>query len=134
MAVEQDFGLEAEQISDDMVRELREAALGRRTGAPTLAHLFLLLESNDSVSNNICDHATCVPRLLCHDLRGQLKRSKSPNCHTFGALSHKIQPDPCSHKHKNYTQTFVTKVLTKKHTPETHRSWVIFGREHDLHG
>ncbi len=36
MAVEQDFGLEAEHISDDMVRELREAALGRYSGAPTL--------------------------------------------------------------------------------------------------
>ena len=37
MAVEQDFGFEAEQISDDMVRELREAALGRHKGIPTLA-------------------------------------------------------------------------------------------------
>ena len=37
MAVEQDFGFEAEQISDDMIRELREAALGRNTGLPTLA-------------------------------------------------------------------------------------------------
>jgi len=37
MAVEQDFGLEVEQISDAMIRELREAALGRNTGTPTLA-------------------------------------------------------------------------------------------------
>lgn len=37
MAIEQDFGLEAERISDDMVRELREAALGRHSGAPKLA-------------------------------------------------------------------------------------------------
>jgi uncharacterized protein YbcC (UPF0753/DUF2309 family) len=37
MAIEQDFGLEAEHISDDMVRELREAALGRHSGAPALA-------------------------------------------------------------------------------------------------
>jgi uncharacterized protein YbcC (UPF0753/DUF2309 family) len=38
LAIMQDYGLEAEQISDDMVRELREAALGRHTGAPTLAN------------------------------------------------------------------------------------------------
>ena len=37
MAIEQDLGLEAERISDDMVRELREAALGRHSGATTLA-------------------------------------------------------------------------------------------------
>ena len=38
MAIEQEFGFKAEQISDDMVREIREAALGRRSGAPTLAN------------------------------------------------------------------------------------------------
>ncbi len=37
MAIEQDLGLEPEHISDSMVRELREAALGRHSGAPTLA-------------------------------------------------------------------------------------------------
>lgn len=37
MAVEQDFALEAEQISDDMIRELREVALGRSFGASTLS-------------------------------------------------------------------------------------------------
>ena len=37
MAVEQDFALEAEQITDDMIRELREVALGRSFGAPTLS-------------------------------------------------------------------------------------------------
>jgi len=38
MAVEQEFGLKPEQISDNMVREIREAALGRQTGAPTLSN------------------------------------------------------------------------------------------------
>ena len=42
MAVEQDFGLEAECISDDMVRELREAALGRYPGSPALAAIAKL--------------------------------------------------------------------------------------------
>ena len=42
LAVEQDFGLEPERISDDMVRELREAALGRHSGAPTLASVAKL--------------------------------------------------------------------------------------------
>jgi len=37
MAIEQDLGLEAEHISDDMVRELREAALGRRSGKTSLS-------------------------------------------------------------------------------------------------
>jgi len=37
LAVEHDFGLEAERISDDMVKELREAALGRQPSTPTLA-------------------------------------------------------------------------------------------------
>jgi uncharacterized protein YbcC (UPF0753/DUF2309 family) len=37
MAIEQDLGLEAERISDNMVRELREAALGRHYGATELA-------------------------------------------------------------------------------------------------
>ncbi len=37
MAVEQDFRLEAEHISDDMVRELREAALVGNFNAPELA-------------------------------------------------------------------------------------------------
>ena len=37
MAIEHDLGLEPERISDDMVRELREAALGRHTGATALA-------------------------------------------------------------------------------------------------
>ena len=40
MAIEQDFGLEAERISDDMVRELREAALGSHNSAPLLASLL----------------------------------------------------------------------------------------------
>ncbi len=35
-AVEQEFGLEAESISDALVRELREAAMGNRKGAPEL--------------------------------------------------------------------------------------------------
>jgi len=38
MAVEQDYGLKPEQISDDMVREIRETALGRQTGATLLAN------------------------------------------------------------------------------------------------
>lgn len=42
MAIEQDFGLEAERISDDMVRELRETALGRNTSAPKLASVLKL--------------------------------------------------------------------------------------------
>ncbi len=36
MAIEQDFDLEAEHISDDMVRELRETALGRRFNTSTV--------------------------------------------------------------------------------------------------
>ncbi len=36
-AVEQEFGLEAESINDALVRELREAAMGNRKGAPELA-------------------------------------------------------------------------------------------------
>ncbi|MEJ2687550.1 MAG: DUF2309 domain-containing protein, partial [Gammaproteobacteria bacterium] len=36
-AVEQEFGLEAEAIHDTLVRELREAAMGNRQGAPALA-------------------------------------------------------------------------------------------------
>ncbi len=35
-AIEQECGLEAEAITDDMVRELREAALGHATSAPAL--------------------------------------------------------------------------------------------------
>jgi len=38
LAIEQDYGLEAEKINDDMVKELREAALGRQPGAPSLAN------------------------------------------------------------------------------------------------
>jgi uncharacterized protein YbcC (UPF0753/DUF2309 family) len=34
LAIEQDFPAAADKISDNMVRELREAALGRQTGAP----------------------------------------------------------------------------------------------------
>ncbi len=37
MAIEQDLGFDASQICDDMVREIREAALGKQDGAPTLA-------------------------------------------------------------------------------------------------
>jgi len=37
MVIVQEFGLEAESINDDLVRELREAALGRHRGAPLLA-------------------------------------------------------------------------------------------------
>jgi len=36
-AVEQEFDLESEQITDDMVRELREYALGHQTGCPGFA-------------------------------------------------------------------------------------------------
>ncbi|MCP5298194.1 MAG: DUF2309 domain-containing protein [Chromatiaceae bacterium] len=36
-AVEQDFGLEPERITDDIVRELREAALGHQSGCPAFA-------------------------------------------------------------------------------------------------
>lgn len=36
MAIEQDFGLEPERISDDMVRQCRESALGRGSGAAEL--------------------------------------------------------------------------------------------------
>jgi uncharacterized protein YbcC (UPF0753/DUF2309 family) len=42
MAIEQDLGLEAERISDDMVRELREAALGRHSGILTLSYSLKL--------------------------------------------------------------------------------------------
>jgi len=38
-AVEQEFGLEAERINDTLVRELREAAMGNRQGAPALVDM-----------------------------------------------------------------------------------------------
>lgn len=41
-AVEQELGLEAERITDDMVRELREAALHEQAGSPALAQLLRL--------------------------------------------------------------------------------------------
>ncbi len=47
MAIEQDLGLEAERISDDMVRELREAALGRHKGAATLGSLLNLSKQQE---------------------------------------------------------------------------------------
>ena len=47
MAVEQDFSLEAERISDDMIRELREVALGRSFGAPTLTNVLNLTEQQE---------------------------------------------------------------------------------------
>ena len=47
MAIEQDFGLEAEHISDDMVRELREAALGRRFGGATLTSTLNLTKQQE---------------------------------------------------------------------------------------
>jgi uncharacterized protein YbcC (UPF0753/DUF2309 family) len=47
MAIEQDFGLEAERISDDMVRELREAALGRHFGASTWASSLNLTKQQE---------------------------------------------------------------------------------------
>jgi len=47
MAVEQDFALEAEQISDDLIRELREVALGRSFGAPTLSNTLNLSKQQE---------------------------------------------------------------------------------------
>ncbi len=47
MAVEQDFRLEAEHISDDMVRELREAALAGQFSAPALASTLKLNEQQE---------------------------------------------------------------------------------------
>ncbi|MGD2084183.1 MAG: DUF2309 domain-containing protein, partial [Chromatiales bacterium] len=41
-AVELEYGLAAERITDDMVRELREAALGRQHGAPELVRTLNL--------------------------------------------------------------------------------------------
>jgi len=43
-AVEQEFGLEAEKINDALVRELREAAMGNRQGAPALVEALALDE------------------------------------------------------------------------------------------
>ena len=48
MAIEQDFRLEAEHISDDMVRELREAALAGSFRAPTLASSLNLNKQQES--------------------------------------------------------------------------------------
>lgn len=47
MAVEQDFALEAERICDDMIRELREVALGRSFGAPTLSSTLSLSKQQE---------------------------------------------------------------------------------------
>jgi len=47
MAIEQDLGLKAERISDDMVRELREAALGRHSGTTTLATTLNLTKQQE---------------------------------------------------------------------------------------
>jgi len=47
LAIEQDFDLEAERISDDMVRELREAALGRHHGATVLAETLQLTKQQE---------------------------------------------------------------------------------------
>lgn len=41
-ALKQEFGLETEQINDSMVRELREAAMGKGQGAPESAKLLKL--------------------------------------------------------------------------------------------
>lgn len=41
-ALKQEFGLEAERINDSIVRELREAAMGNRQGAPELVKLLKL--------------------------------------------------------------------------------------------
>ena len=48
-AVEQEFQLAAERITDTMVRELREAALGRQQGAPELAEA-LGMEAKDEAA------------------------------------------------------------------------------------
>ncbi len=47
MAIEQEFGLEAEHISDDMVRELREAALGRKSGTSALSSSLSLTKQQE---------------------------------------------------------------------------------------
>jgi len=47
MAIEQDLGLEAERISDDMVRQLREAALGRHSGSTELTSALDLTKQQE---------------------------------------------------------------------------------------
>jgi uncharacterized protein YbcC (UPF0753/DUF2309 family) len=44
-AIEQEYELETEAVTDDMVRELREAALGNATSAPTLREICSLDEA-----------------------------------------------------------------------------------------
>lgn len=43
-AVEQEFDLQTEEVNDELVRELREAAMGNRQGAPSLAKARRLTE------------------------------------------------------------------------------------------
>ena len=47
-AIHQEFGIERESITDSMIRELREAALGNQTGQTSFARDFALSESAES--------------------------------------------------------------------------------------
>ena len=55
-AVEQEFGLEAERINDALVRELREAAMGNRQGAPALVDIAgAETSAPNRLSSSVCD-------------------------------------------------------------------------------